>query len=262
MKKINIVGGGLRSANQMTLEAISIIRSSSFVLVWGGLIEGITEILNDINPNWKDISSFYLNNADDTVNYQILNKKVIEAVREFDNLSIIVYGHPKVGVTFSQNIQELINLSKIEADVICYPGISSFDTMLIDKSLDPLEEGTCLVDANRLILYDLNMDTSLNYFIYHVCSIGVRQTDFVSPHETTKSLYLKEKLKKHYSLDHPLELLLSPTSNNSLLKITHGTINALEEILKNVSFSSTLFIPAKLPSIDRVNVEFYNDLIT
>ncbi len=66
MKKINIVGGGLRSANQMTLEAISIIRSSSFVLVWGGLIEGITEILNDINPNWKDISSFYLNNADDT----------------------------------------------------------------------------------------------------------------------------------------------------------------------------------------------------
>src|SRR3990167_6942591 len=61
------------------------------------------------------------------------------------------------------------------------PGISSFDTMINDLCLDPIEEGSCIVDANRLILYDYDVDTCLNYFIYHVCSIGNSNTDYKSP---------------------------------------------------------------------------------
>ena len=253
MKQLVILGGGVRTARQMTLEALEHIKDSDVVVMWGAA-EGANELLDLHAKSWVSANELYVDGALDQDNYARIERAIVDRFAVHEKISVMVQGHPRVGVTFVQNLKSTVAGRDIE--VIVLPGVSSFDTMLNDVEQDPLEEGSCVVDANRLILYNYDMDRRLNYYIYHVCSIGNRFTDFTNPTSRNKSTFLRQKLLRHYGKEQEVRLVKSSISGSTQATLIRGTVGALDDLLGQVDFASSLFIPASLPTEAEVDKEF------
>jgi len=256
MKTLRIVGAGMIGIDQISEEAKEIIRLSNKVL-WIGFIQNIENMLlktNSVALN-EDITYLYIDGALDEDNYERIIQKLLHDLSCFKNICLVVPGYPRLGLSFVQKLQ-IISKDTHQFELKTYSGISSFDSMINELELDPLEEGTCIVDANRLILYDYMMDPALNYFVYHVCAIGNRKTDYSNPVLNNKVCFLKEKLLKHYSATHNIFLVSATVSTNSNIIVLQNSLEKLEFLLSEVSYSHSLFIPCVLPKKENINWQF------
>jgi hypothetical protein len=258
MKCLKIIGSGVRGASHLTMESWQQLATVQKIL-WVGTIEGFSELVFANKWHGEDITSYYQNGALDSDNYRDIKSKILSELNNFESVALVVLGHPRLGVSIVQEFQLEAKDFGFKLEVL--PGISSFDTMFNDLGIDPIEEGSCLVDANRLILFNYQMDPCLNYFIYHVGSIGNSNTDYESPAVNNSVSFLIKKLMKHYSSNHDVFMLTSGTSNISTSARLKGTVESLDILLKKVTFESSLFIPALLPQASQVNTEFYKLLI-
>ncbi|MHB1221973.1 MAG: SAM-dependent methyltransferase [Gammaproteobacteria bacterium] len=257
MKTLRIIGSGMRGIHHLTQESIKNLMQAKKIL-WLGATEGLKEFIIQNNLNGEDITYFYENGALDSDNYLRIKNRVLEELDNLADVALVVLGHPRLGVSIVQEFQQDANSGSFNLNVL--PGISSFDTMINDLNIDPIEEGTCLIDANRLILYNYQMDPCLNYLIYHVCSIGNSNTDYEEPNINNAVIFLKNKLMVHFPEEHEITLLSSDSSGVSEATSLKGTIKNIELLLKSVSFDSSLFIPGILPKSKQINKKFYEFL--
>ncbi len=169
MAKITVIGRGLDPSKHLSLAAVNALKKADKILG----IESEKKFWVELKKQFQivqieDLSHLYPNNEKDTRNYQEFVGLITDLSAKYNEIALLVAGHPRVGVSFINMLQQAN--SKIELDII--EGISSFDVMLNFLALDPLEEGTSILDANRLILFEYLIDPSINYFICHVCSVG------------------------------------------------------------------------------------------
>ncbi len=254
MKTLRIIGSGMKGTLHLTQESLTHCQKANKIL-WLGAIVGLNTFLNENKWNHEDITLYYENGAIDRDNYDRIKNKIYDELKNYDDIALIVLGHPRLGVTIVQEFQADASIA-----LQILPGISSFDTMINDLKMDPIEEGTCLVDANRLILYDYHMDPCLNYFIYHICSIGNARTDYESPAEKNATHFLQEKLLRHYPDTHELILLKSESHDEKSVQY-RGKTGELQILLQHVTFDTSLFIPAMLPQYQKMNMKFYHYLM-
>lgn len=258
MKTLRMIGSGIQGTDHFTQEAITHCQEAHKILLLGS-IDGMHAFFLKNKLTYEDISTLYENGVLDSDNYYKIKLKVFAELNEFHDIALIVLGHPRLGVTIVQEFQKETSLQQFKMYVL--PGISSFDTMINDLAIDPLEEGTALLDANRLILYDYHMDPCLNYFIYHVSSIGNSRTDYEFPDTNNATDFLQHKLLMHFPKDHKIFLVSSSGKGSEKSILQEGTIDNLTLLLKKVTFDSSLFIPATLPKANRINQPFYNHLM-
>ncbi len=251
MHTVRVVGCGTVDDLHLTPEARIHIRASRKALCLGSM-PNIISWLEEEAILSEDVTGLYLDGALDDANYARILSKIYSEIERFGDISLVIPGHPRLGVTLVQTLSASTNHGNIDLRVV--PGISSFDTLINDLALDPLEEGTCIVDVNRLILHDYAMEPAINYCVYHVSSIGNARTDYKNPTARNRVDILQSKLSGHYARDHVLILVTSAQSRKEAARIHKGTIGTLPELLEGVTFSTTLFIPARMPV--RVNKEF------
>lgn len=261
MKKIIIIGYGIHGISQLTLEAFDYIRSSELTCILGPLIH--YNALKEMNVNNINlINKLYENDKADIDNYTNIANYIIQQLDQYQNVTFLVPGHPRVGVTLTYLLEKKGKENNFECLVL--PGISSFDTMINDLKCDPLERGSVILDVNRLLLFNHSMDNKLNYFLYHICSIGNKKTNFKNPQKDNKTHLLKQHLLKFYKNNDPIYLLQSSTSQEKDSIITTGTVELIEGLLEKVNFDCSLFIPGKIDK-EHINQEFYevikNDFI-
>lgn len=213
MSTISVIGSGMLGVNQITTEGFSVIQNADRVF-WIGDIAGLNEYLYHHEIYHEDLSHLYEDGGVDVDNYASIIQYMTNALSECEHVGLIVPGHPRVGVTIVQLLQKSSQDGSFSFH--CYPGISSFDAMINDIGIDPLEEGVSVLDVNRLIIYDYAMEPCINYFIYHVCSIGNSNTDYSSPQTSNKVTYLKSKLLKHYPANTTIFLLSASTEKDNL----------------------------------------------
>jgi len=252
MNCLRIVGFGVKTS-QLTQEAISHFSYSKKIL-WLGTMPGFAEMVAKHHWNAENITYLYNNGDLDTSNYRKIKEKVLAELNNHHDIALVVLGHPRLGVTIVQEFEA--ERTKQQFDLIVTPGISSFDTMINDLAIDPIEEGTCLLDANRLLLYDYQMDPCLNYFVYHICSVGNSNTDYEDPAQRNGLIFLKEKLLKHFLPTHLITLISSSASDNYLPLFIKKSISVLEDLLPHITYASSLFIPGALPLSSQVNRKF------
>ncbi|TCV99787.1 SAM-dependent methyltransferase [Biostraticola tofi] len=254
---ISVIGSGMLGVEQITTEGFSVIHRADRVY-WIGDIAGLKEYCAHRTISYQDLSYLYEHGAIDTDNYRRIIQHVMLALTECDHIGLVVPGHPRLGVTIVQLLQQQNKSGDFEFH--CYPGISSFAAMINDIGIDPLEEGVSIVDVNRLILYDYMMDPCLNYFIYHASSIGNANTDYSTPQISNKIPYLKSKLLKHYPAHTHLFLLSSSTIKGEFAEKLPGQLANLEALLSQVTYRHTLYIPCSLPSKSQVNHNFLQEI--
>jgi precorrin-2 methylase len=251
VNEIYIVGSGIIGIEQLTLQAVEALKVSKKVLFFGNL-QNVKKLESYGIQNIESITSLYKNGVPDSENYKNILLKVYHDVRKHNSISLLLPGHPKVGVTIAQQLEVDRKQHGFKLQII--PGISSFDTMIIDLNKDPLERGTVILDANRLLLFRYKIETALDHYIYHVCSIANKNTDYLNPSENNRGNLLEDYLLEFFPKEHPVKLVESSSSLKKESCIHESTIGSLSKLLTKVNFNSTLFIGAVPPK--NVDKEF------
>lgn len=239
---IRFAGYGIRGFAQLTLEAIEEIRASKKVLYLGQK-DHYFDQLNIADS--ESLSSLYKNGSNDLENYNRILDKILKDAESYGDVCVLYPGHPRVGVTVLQWLEKLKVKGEIELRVI--PGISSFDTMMNDLSRDPLEKGSIIIDANRLLLFKHPIDPTIDYYIYHVCSVGTAKTHFKDASQNNHIQFLKNHLLTAFSSTSEIVLIQSSEKFELGVKITRSKLGDLDRMLNQINFSTSLFIPGIRP---------------
>lgn len=254
MKILNIIGRGLSPLAHLTLEGIRALQSSDRIygiepdkLAWQSIMQEfkLSEIIN--------ISSLYTCGAKDQDNYISFISFIKQALELDNSIALLIAGNARLGVSFVQMLMQN-PLPDVKLNII--DGISSFAVMCNDLAIDPLEQGTSLMDANRMLLFKYNLEPATNYFIYHICSVGTNQVHFNNACIDNQISLLEQHLLKFYSPEK--NIILCQASNGSEYPGLYQTITLKQLSIKlsELTFSTTLFIPADLPK--KYCNEFYN----
>jgi uncharacterized protein YabN with tetrapyrrole methylase and pyrophosphatase domain len=252
LKTITIIGRGLNPSKHLTLEGIDALKRA----------DAIFGIEPDVD-SWRDISHthglvpiqqvghLYRDGAVDQENYESFLRFIERSLETYNNISLLVAGHPRVGVTFVQRIEKMIGKFDDEIEVRFIPNVSSFDMMIDDLKLDPLEQGAAILDANRVLLFQMPFVHSCNYFIYHVCSVGTSRTCYSDPQVVNKLTLLKKYLEKYYPSNKTMKLCRAENGNQESSRYLEFTLSDLDTLGGEIDYSTTLFIPAEFPrSVD------------
>ncbi len=244
--RIAFIGSGIRPEMHLTLESIAALKESKKVLCLGDF----TDIFHRLNINhYEDIRDLYLNGNPDHENYKVIFEKIIKEMKIYDEIAVIVPGHPRVGVTLLQWLEKA--QTKMDFTLNILEGISSFDTMMNDIMRDPLETGTLLLDANRFLLFNYDLDPHLDLYLYHVCSIGTNKTHYMDAKKENRFDLLQNRLLKFYPLEHSAFLISSADHSSRTFQKYCLELSRLTNALEKVHFASTLFIPGiALSNID------------
>lgn len=248
---LTIVGMGVQGLSQITLQGIEALRNVKIVTYWQASDADVLPFFKNIGvDNFENLNSLYIDGAHDQANYDRIYDRITAAIAEFEHVAFFVYGHPRVGISLTAPLERWCKDNNATCRVVIAP--SSFDTMCNDLHLDPLERGTVLLDANRLLLLQFQIEVSLNYFIYHICSVGTAKTHFSNPHINNRLDLLANYLRSYYPSSHPVALVSSATATNHDPKLTQFSLAELERHIDSIDFATTLFVPAANPrQVDR-----------
>lgn len=256
-RNLFILGAGIRGVDHLTNESLAILGKVGSIISLGH-IDGLAELARREAWSYEDVSKLYIDGAKDYENYDRIKRHVLSRLDKESSVAFIVPGHPRLGVTV---VQDITAMAGPLYGVTVIPGLSSFDLMTNDLQMDPLEEGSVLVDANRFLLFDYQIDCRLNCFMYHVCSVGNQSTHFIDPTIGNRIDMLKQKLLKQYRVDQRLILIKSAESCAEKTTFHETTLSNVEAFLPHITFSSTLFIPATAPRKQDIDSAFLGILL-
>lgn len=254
---LNLVGIGTKGLKQITLEGLDALQKSNQILsfqVRDREMRNFSVKYGLVEPVFVD--ELYRNDCTDNDNYDRLMNRILSECGSHEIVSFLVQGHPLLGVTLSQRLKMSTGLN---VRAIAAP--SSLDNIWIDKWRDPLNRGTTVVDANRLLIFGQTLDPQFDTYIYHVCSVGNSKTSFNEPWKENQIGILKNHLLKFWPADHVVELIHSSSegmANHTESEIRSTKIGEIEEETPFIHFGMTLFIPGVRPN--KFDKEFLRSL--
>lgn len=246
-KQISIIGRGMDPKKHLTLEAIDHLKNADVILGIESEVESWREITDTFQlKTIKVIENLYQNGAKDIDNYQAFINLIEKLTFQYDRIALLIAGHPRLGVTFAKLISDKDSLKSI--NIFYTVGISSFDVMINDLALDPLEEGTAILDANRILLFNLPIIPSINQFIYHICSVGTCLTNHQNAAQNNHIELLQQYLLKFYKSDKIITLCKASLGKSLQSDYINIQLKDFFKNLEKIDFATSLFIPAELPS--------------
>ncbi|WP_059359587.1 SAM-dependent methyltransferase [Parachlamydia acanthamoebae] len=242
--KISIIGRGIDPSKHLSLNAIKALQKANKIVG----IEPEKKFWSEIEKEFdtkkiESLGHLYQNEKKDVFNYQFFIQHILDLSSKFSHLALLVAGHPRFGVSFIEMLKQS-STKNLEIEII--DGISSFDVMTSFIQMDPLEQGTALIDANRLLLFQYKIEPALSYFIYHICSIGTSKTNFLNPEKDNRLDLLKNYLLKYYPENKEVALCRISNGQNEKSRLINSTIADLN--ISEIDFSTTLYIPANNPN--------------
>lgn len=245
--KITVAGLGVREISQLTLEALEVCKRAEAILMIPVVASGVSERLTELTGRpVYDLKSLYEDHTQDTENYQRISTQVMQLVQKHKNVVLLVPGHPRIGVTLVGDLESKCRDGNIEFVVL--PGVSSFCTMINDLRVDPLDRGTLVLDANRFLLFNNNVDPCFNVFIYHVCSVGTSRISLDDPLKDNQLEMLKDRLIECYGPSHEVTLLSSATRPGAGAAALKFKLSEFEKCYPCIHYGTTLYVPSKGPA--------------
>ncbi len=245
--KIYLVGIGTKGLEQVTLEGLKTLKRAEKILSFQVRPYDMLAFVDEhdlVDPEFID--DLYQDEALDNDNYARILSKVKNDAQDFSTVAVLIQGHPLLGVTISQRLKSMPGV-KVEA--IAAP--SSLDNLFIERWRDPLELGSLMIDANRLLLFNQTLNPEIDTYVYHVCSVGNSATDFTTPWRGNRLELLQTQLLKFWPTDHVIEFLHSPSDEKTKLTgalcVCTTTVGEMHTQVREVHFGMTLLVPGVRP---------------
>lgn len=241
--KIIFLGTGICLPNHLTQESIEILKNSDVIYILETETGSLKKFLgSSYTGKIHSLNEMYKDGDIDENNYSRIESVIKDSANKFSKVVVCMPGHPRIGTTLVQRLSTKEVEQKFE--VSCHSALSSFDTIICDLKKDPLERGSVILDVNRLLLFDLTIEPFIDYYIYHVCSIGNSKTETSQPLKGNRYDLLKAKLLKYYPIEHHIALISSSVSNDQSSMVRWENIGNIDVLMKNVHFGTTMFVPA------------------
>ncbi|MCW8444568.1 SAM-dependent methyltransferase [Fluoribacter gormanii] len=250
MKKLALVGSGIKSISHFTTEFKTYTTSADKVLylvnepITKQWIERYSKLSESLDP-------IYFSENDRQSSYDKIRDKILTELETYNFITVVLYGHPTIFA--DPGLQAIIAAQKNSIETIILPGISIENCLYADLKVDPGQFGCFHLEATELLLYDKIIDPTAHLCIWQPGMIGNRSVP--QPKQKSKHLkLLKIKLKKYYPDNHISILYEASMYPGVEPRIHKFPLYDIED--QTIGTLSTLYIPPlpqRKPDLDILN---------
>lgn len=236
---IGIVGTGIVGTHQLTREAEEVIRRSNhtFVIASG---YGIAEYLETLCARVTDLSYLYEPGMNRLPTYHRMAAEVVSAALVEAPVCLATYGHPWVYCYPTTLVNRAAPLLGLHVEV--FPGISAFDTLLVDLGTDIANSGIQMYEATDLLLRRRPIQSDVTCVIWQPTVVG-DPTCPAGPYDSRQFEPLQDYLLRFYPPDHEVKLVTSKTHPLLRSTVQSLSIGGLAGALEGAPGVGTLYIP-------------------
>jgi len=237
-----IVGTGIRTVGQLTLESISWIQQADIVLYVVG--DPIAEtVIQKLNPKGAEsMSGFYQQGQPRIHAYNAMIDKILENVRAGKRVVGAFYGHPGV---FAYPSHESIRRARSEGySAQMLPGISSEDCLFADLGVDPAVGGCQSYEATDFLLNGPIVDSSSQLILWQIGTLGDWTYNRLK-YNTSAMPLLVQRLGKFYPSNHIVTVYEAPMFTGVQPLIAQIPLYSLSDY--PITAAMTLYVPPARP---------------
>jgi uncharacterized protein YabN with tetrapyrrole methylase and pyrophosphatase domain len=236
---IGIVGTGIVGTHQLTREAEEVIRrcKRTFVIDSG---YGIPEYLATLCPEVRELGTLYEPGKDRLPTYRRMAAEVVSAAVADSPVCLATYGHPWVYCYPTTLITRAAPLLGLRVEV--FPGISSFDTLLVDLGTDIAPNGIQMYEATDLLLRRRPIQSDVTCVIWQPTVVG-DPTYRPEPYKVEQFEPLQEYLLRFYPADHEVAIVTTKTYPLTRSVVQRLQLGDLAVELERAPQVGTLYIP-------------------
>lgn len=169
-ERLVVVGTGIRTIGQMTMETLAWIKKADRVLyiISDPIAE---ELIKTLNPKGAEsLQPFYGENKPRIETYHQMIDRTLEYVRAGDMVCLAAYGHPGV---FAYPTHESVRRARAEGfKARMLPGISAEDCLFADLNVDPAMAGCQSYEATDFLINGRTIDPSSNVILWQIGVLG------------------------------------------------------------------------------------------
>jgi hypothetical protein len=205
--EIYLVGLGIMAVRHSTREAEDCLRASKHVYyVAHGF--GIPEYLDNLCLTATNLLPEYREGESRLGTYQSMAALVINTALSDPPVCFATYGHPTMYVYPSVLIKRAAALLDLRVHVV--PGISMFDTILVDLDFDPGLTGLQMYEATALLVEERSLQSDVPCVLLQVDT--VESALFTrAPSNAERFVRLQQHLLRFYPPEHEVIAVMSPT---------------------------------------------------
>jgi uncharacterized protein YabN with tetrapyrrole methylase and pyrophosphatase domain len=236
---IGIVGTGIVGTHQLTREAEEVIRrcKRTFVIDSG---YGIPEYLETLCPEVTELAALYEPGGNRLPTYRKMAAEVVSAAVADSPVCLATYGHPWVYCYPTTLIARAAPLLGLHVEV--FPGISSFDTLLVDLGTDIAFNGIQMYEATDLVLRRRPLQNDVTCVIWQPTIFG-DPTYPTEPCTAEQFMPLQEYLLRFYPAEHEVTLVMTKTFPLTRSVVQNLQLRDLAAELERAPQVGTLYIP-------------------
>jgi siroheme synthase len=235
---IVIVGSGIKVPDQLTLEAVEVLRRASEI--WTNVAESehgrLAEIVGH-RPN--SLWPFYQAGRQRLANYEAVTEHLIERANAVREVAYLTQGHPLVLDRVATNVLRRGRQSGLPVTVL--PGLSSIDTLIADLEYEPAR-GLQVFDATNFVRRQMKADGHAGLLLLQPGVFGVEVPRLTADAPPPQLRTLRDALCQIYPEDHPAILIRSATTSMKRRSF-QTTVGLLDQAPPEALAASTLWVP-------------------
>jgi len=237
---IGIVGTGIVGTHQLTREGEEVIRRANrtFVIDSG---YGIPEYLETLCPVVTELGPLYEPGKNRLPTYRRMAAEVVAAAVADSPVCLATYGHPWVYCYPTTLITRAAPLLGLHVEV--FPGVSAFDTLLVDLGTDIAFSGVQMYEATDLLLRRRPIQSDVTCIIWQPTVVG-DPTYPAQPYTAEQFRPLQDYLLGFYPADHEAALVMTKTYPLTRSVVQRLPLGRLAAELERAPQVGTLYIPA------------------
>jgi hypothetical protein len=246
---LTVVGTGIRTVGQLTVEAITWIKLSDVTLYL--VADPVAEdAIRRLNPKGAmSLRGYYGEGVHRGQSYEAMIQHMLSSVRAGFRTCAAFYGHPGV---FAYPSHEAIRRARREGyPARMLPAISAEDCLFADLGVDPAVNGCQSYEATDFLLHSRTIDTSSQLILWQVGVVG-DWTYKTAGYDLTAFPLLVARLCELYGSAHEgfiYEAAILPGVAPNITRIALGSITPAY-----VNAGSTLYVPPVRPTVLNRNV--------
>lgn len=232
-----VVGTGIRSVGQLTIEAATCIRRAERLhfSVADALGERVIRILN---ARAEPLMPLYVDGKPRSETYEEMVETILRSVRAGHRTAAVFYGHPGV---FAFPSHEAVRRARCEGfKARMLPAVSAEDCLFADLGVDPADSGCQSLEATDFLLRMRSIDTSQQLILWQVGVLGEWSFRRAS-YELSALPMLVRKLLELYPSEHVATVYEAASAPGAEPRIERTPVGAVGDV--PLTPISTLYVP-------------------
>jgi len=234
-----VIGTGIRTVGQLTIEAIAWMRIADALLYVVG--DPIAEdVMQRLNPKGAVSMAGYYKEGQQRIHaYHAMVDHILRSVRGGARTVAAFYGHPGV---FAYPSHESIRRARREGfDARMLPAVSSEDCLFADLGVDPAIGGCQSYEASDFMMNAPVIDASTQLVLWQIGTLG-DWTYKRFRYDTKAMPLLVQRLAQFYPLSHQVVVYEAPMFVGTQPMMARIPLQWLSEF--PITAAMTLYVPA------------------